>query len=116
MSSSRSRNAERVLDTLSQYGTPLTAQEIQELIVDIPLGTVHSCLHALVGVGKVRVTNMGSKPRRYEIGTQPQMVIETEEVTDPWQAVARKWYVVFGVPVSADDARLMVEIAYREVR
>ncbi len=33
-----------------------------------------------------------------------------------WQAVARKWFVVFGVTVSADDARLMVEIAYREVR
>lgn len=38
MSSSRSRNAERVLDTLSQYGTPLTAQEIQELIIDEGMG------------------------------------------------------------------------------
>ena len=116
MSSSRSRNAEQILDTLSQYGTPLTAQEIQELIIDVPLGTVHSCLHALVGVGKVRVSNMGRKPRLYEIGAQPQVIAEDGQITDPWQAVARKWYVVFGVPVSADDARLMVEIAYREVR
>ena len=104
------------MEDLLKKNEELKRPEIQELIVDVPLGTVHSCLHALVGVGKVRVTNMGSKPRRYEIGTQPQMVIETEEVTDPWQAVARKWFVVFGVPVSADDARLMVEIAYREVR
>ncbi len=116
MSSSRSRSAERVLDTLSQYGTPLTAQEIQELIIDVPLGTVHSCLHAVVGDGKARVSNMGRKPRLYEIGAQPQVIAEDGQVTDPWQAVARKWFVVFGVTVSADDARLMVEIAYREVR
>lgn len=116
MSNSRSRNAERIIDTLSQYGTPLTAQEIQELIVDIPLGTVHSCLQGLISNGKVRVSNMGRKPRRYEIGAQPQVIAEDGQITDPWQAVARKWFFVFGVTVSADDARLMVEIAYREVR
>lgn len=116
MSSSRSRNAERVLETLDQYGTPLTAQEIHELLADIPLGTIHSTLHSLSKEDMVRVTNMGHKPRRYVANDNPQPVIVEQISTDPWQEVARKWFAVFGVLVSADDARLMAEIAYREVR
>lgn len=117
--SARNGNTARVTEVLRQYRDPITASEIADLLIDVPLGTVHSTINELIQEGRVTVTNMGHKPRKYiyDDSAQPQPQPEPVVVpADPWSQVIRKWYAVFGVAVSPDDARLMVEIAYREVR
>lgn len=129
-----------VLRVLAEFGEPMSVDEINELLPDIPRGTIGGIMAKGERSGVVRGIR-GRSPYRWFVpreGYVPQLlkgefitepyVPDGETVTgsssqevavredDPWDKVRRQWFVVFGVTVTADDARLMVELAAREVR
>jgi hypothetical protein len=109
-----------------QYGEAMTARDISSLLPDMPMGTIGSQLSQRTAEGRLRTEKVnGKRDRIYWLnnGYDPEQIVEAEVVeepdqvaVDPWEAVRIQWQVVFGVKVSGEDARLMVELAAREVR
>jgi hypothetical protein len=111
-------------NVLTQYGDKMTAKEIGELLPDMPSGTIASQLSQKTAEGRLRSDKVdGMRDRRYWLNNGYEVieavVVEPEPqqaAIDPWETLRVQWQVVFGVKVSAADARLMTELAAREMR
>lgn len=129
----------RILDCMRQYGEPMSSVEIAE-ITGINVGTVSGHLSTMDKYGVVDSIR-GQRPRLYVLPklvdrlaamSEPALAVEEPEpepepesdevlvaevvvpqIVTVWHEVRDLWEVVTGADVTADDARLMVEIADR---
>ncbi|MEM8758014.1 MAG: transcriptional repressor [Planctomycetota bacterium] len=71
--STRSKHAQRILDTIREQGRPLSADEVRELLRDTGVGqaTVYRVLSAFEQDGELRRVDLPNSPSRYEVADLP---------------------------------------------
>lgn len=119
----------QIIDILQQYGDWMTVEDIAQLLPDVPVGTIGGRLSMMTSEKRL-ICDREHRPYRWKMNNayDPSAVNQKPAtdnrnnggtdlaVVDPWERVRVQWRVVFGVQVSSDDARLMVELAAREAR
>ncbi|MEM1071249.1 MAG: transcriptional repressor [Planctomycetota bacterium] len=66
--STRSKHAQRVLETIRKQGRPLSAEEVRELLSETGVGqaTVYRILNAAADEGLLQRVDLPNEPGRYE--------------------------------------------------